>query len=80
MIICEDMWDDDYYAKPVQILRDKWAEMIINISASPFGIGKSGKRDRILEQKSEWIEMIYANNSWIQNNWKEIYSFSMDQA
>jgi hypothetical protein len=23
VVICEDMWDDDYYAKPVQILKDK---------------------------------------------------------
>ncbi|EKE27687.1 MAG: hypothetical protein ACD_3C00170G0003 [uncultured bacterium (gcode 4)] len=75
VIICEDMWDDDYYAKPVEILKEKWAALIINISASPFGIGKSDKRDRILAIKSLWIEMIYANNVWIQNNGKNIFVF-----
>lgn len=75
LIICEDMWDDDYFAKPIEILKSKWADMIINISASPFGIGKSGKRDRILAEKSKWIEMIYANNSGIQNNWKNVFLF-----
>lgn len=36
VIICEDMWDDDYAIKPVQMFRDNGADMIINISASPF--------------------------------------------
>jgi NAD+ synthase (glutamine-hydrolysing) len=49
--------------------------MVVNISASPFGIGKSDKRDRILTQKSIGIEMIYANNVGVQNNGKNIFVF-----
>lgn len=75
VIICEDMWDDDYFAKPVQILKEKWADLIVNISCSPFWIGKSDKRDRILKVKSQGIELIYANNVGIQNNGKNIFIF-----
>lgn len=53
VIICEDMWDDDYAAKPVQMLRQNGADLIVNISASPFGIGKQSKRDRLLTRQSE---------------------------
>lgn len=75
IIICEDMWDSDYNFKPVEILKSKWADLIINLSASPFGIGKQAKRDSILSEKSEWIDFVYANNVWLQNNWKTIFSF-----
>ena len=40
VVICEGMWDDDYAIKPIQMLRKNGADMIVNISASPFGIGK----------------------------------------
>ena len=59
VLICEDMWDDDYAIKPVQLLRKNGADMIVNISASPFGIGKHGKRDRLLTRQSQWIDLIY---------------------
>lgn len=75
VIICEDMWDEDYFAKPTEILKSKWAELIFNLSSSPFGNWKQWKRDRILEEKSKNIELIYANNVWIQNNWKNIFVF-----
>ncbi|MCK9272430.1 NAD(+) synthase [Candidatus Gracilibacteria bacterium] len=75
VIICEDMWDEDYFAKPTEILKSKGAELIFNLSSSPFGNGKQGKRDRILEEKSKGIELIYANNVGIQNNGKNIFTF-----
>ena len=34
--ICEDLWDDDYDLKITDTLIEKGAEMIINISASPY--------------------------------------------
>ncbi len=75
VILCEDMWDDDYYAKTVDILKEKWAGLIFDLSCSPFWIGKQGKRDKILTVKSKGIEMIYSNNVWIQNNGKNIFLF-----
>jgi len=75
LIICEDMWDEDYILKPTDILKSKWADLIVNLSASPFGIGKQAKRDSILAEKSKWIDYIYANNVGVQNNWKTVFSF-----
>ena len=53
VIICEDMWDDDYAIKPVKLLKQNGADMIVNLSASPYGIGKQSKRDRLLARQSE---------------------------
>lgn len=75
IVICEDMWDDDYATHPIDILQKKWAELIINISASPFGIGKQNKRDRLLTQKSKDIDILYVNHTGIQNNGKNIFVF-----
>jgi NAD+ synthase (glutamine-hydrolysing) len=75
VIICEDMWDDDYAVKPVKLLRQNGADKIVNISASPYGIGKQGKRDRLLARQSEGIDLIYANHVWVQNNGKNIFVF-----
>ncbi|MBP8016422.1 NAD(+) synthase [Candidatus Gracilibacteria bacterium] len=75
VIICEDMWDDDYVIKPSEFLKQNSAELILNISASPFGIGKQDKRDRILSKKSQKGEIVYLNNVGIQNNGKNIFVF-----
>lgn len=75
VIICEDMWDDDYLLKPVEMLRENGADMIVNISTSPYGIGKQAKRDRLLVRQSKGIDLIYANNAGIQDNSKNLYLF-----
>lgn len=75
IVVCEDMWDTDYQIKPVELLKDAWSDIIINISASPYGIAKQSKRDKILREKSKWIDFVYANNVWIQNTWKNIFTF-----
>lgn len=75
IVICEDMWDEDYILKPVEILKKKGAEAIINLSASPYGIGKSAKRDRLIARHSEGIRFYYANNVGIQNNGKNVFLF-----
>jgi NAD+ synthase (glutamine-hydrolysing) len=75
VIICEDMWDDDYLLKPVKMLVANGADMIVNISASPYGIGKEAKRDRLLMRQSEGIDLVYANNTGVQENSKNLYLF-----
>ena len=75
LLICEDMWDDDYVVKPVELFKQNGADMIVNISASPFSIGKQNKRDRILAEKSRGVDFIYANHSGSQNNGKNIFVF-----
>jgi NAD+ synthase (glutamine-hydrolysing) len=75
VLLCEDMWDDDYAFKPAAVLADKGAEILVNISASPFGIGKQAKRDRILERHSRGRECWYANCTGAQDNGKNVFVF-----
>lgn len=75
IVLCEDMWDDDYAFKPVDVLVAKGAAVIVNLSASPFGIGKQAKRDRILAVKSRGVTFHYANAVGAQDNGKNVFLF-----
>jgi NAD+ synthase (glutamine-hydrolysing) len=75
VIICEDMWDEDYAFKPVSVLKSKGIDAIVNVSASPYGLGKSAKRERILSVHSKGTRFYYANNVGIQNNGKNVFLF-----
>ncbi|MDD2891866.1 MAG: NAD(+) synthase [Candidatus Gracilibacteria bacterium] len=75
VIICEDMWDDDYVIKVVDILKKKGVNIIVNLSASPFGIGKQGKRDRLLARQSKGIDIVYTNRVGAENNSKNEYVY-----
>lgn len=56
LTICEDIWHDDlswtkprYHLDPVSELIKEKPEIIINISASPYFIGKPGMRENVLK-------------------------------
>ena len=58
--ICEDLWDEEYPLKVTDTLIKKGAEMIINISASPFRKNILDKRielcrDRLIDLKYYFI-------------------------
>lgn len=61
--ICEDLWDEDYDIKVSDILAEKGADIIINLSASPYYSGKIFERKSLLEEKAKKnkIPIIYAN-------------------
>ena len=77
LILCEDMWSDDYFLQPVKILQQQGAEVIVNISCSPWTWRKNDKRHRVISDrlKEHPVPFIYANNIGIQNNGKNIYLF-----
>jgi len=75
VILCEDMWDDDYACKPAAILKAKGAGIILDLSASPFGAGKQADRDRILARQSRGCEFFYANCTGAQDNGKNVFVF-----
>ena len=79
-LLCEDSWCDDYPIKPAKILKGKGAEILINLSSSPFTRGKNDKRDRVFgaQAKGLQIPMIYCNAVGLQNNGKTVYSFDGD--
>jgi NAD+ synthase (glutamine-hydrolysing) len=76
-ILCEDGWSDDYGLKPVTALKNAGAELIVNISSSPFTLGKNNKRNRVFSKQAQetGIPLIYVNNVGLQNNGKTVYTF-----
>lgn len=77
-ILCEDGWSDDYPISPLDILcANNNLDAIINISASPYTLGKNNKRHRVFSQhaKKNNIPVFYVNKIGIQNNGKTVYTF-----
>ncbi len=50
--ICEDLWDEDYDVKVTDVLCSKGANLIINLSSSPFHVGKQFERERLVIEKA----------------------------
>jgi NAD+ synthase (glutamine-hydrolysing) len=68
--ICEDIWNDRdfwkrrrYHADPVQELVARGAEAIINLSASPFTVGKQAHREAMLSSlaRKYHVPFLYVN-------------------
>ena len=61
--ICEDLWDEQYGKKITEILHKKNAEIIINISASPFSINHDNERINVISSKinKTKIPLVYCN-------------------
>lgn len=50
--ICEDVWDDSYGIKVSDELVQKGADLLVNLSASPFHVGKEKIRYQHLSEKA----------------------------
>lgn len=68
--VCEDIWFNDndiqyhtYSVNPAEILAEKGAEVIINISASPFNKNKPVTRKNMLQKHAVGLELplLYVN-------------------
>ncbi|MBS7614397.1 NAD+ synthase [Candidatus Bathyarchaeota archaeon] len=61
--ICEDLWDKKYEVKVTDILVKRGAQVIINISASPFYVGKRFEREKLLKEKAQklHVPIFYVN-------------------
>ena len=61
--ICEDMWDDDYNCKVSTLQKEMGAELIINISASPYHENKISERIEHVSLKAKQLRLpfIYCN-------------------
>ncbi len=75
--VCEDLWKDDYALNPAAILAEKGAELLIAISASPWGWQKNRKRHQVIKNltKEIGIPIVYVNNTGCQNNGDNIINF-----
>ncbi len=77
-LLCEDGWSDNYALEPFAILRQLGdIDFFVNISASPYTLGKNGKRNRVFgkQAKSAGKPLFYVNAIGLQNNGKTVYTF-----
>jgi NAD+ synthase (glutamine-hydrolysing) len=61
--ICEDLWDQEYDIKVTDLLAKRGANLIVNISASPFYAEKRFERERLLREKAikNMVPIFYVN-------------------
>jgi NAD+ synthase (glutamine-hydrolysing) len=61
--ICEDLWDMDYDLKVTALLAKRGADLIINISGSPFHAGKMLERHKLLSEQARRnrVPIFYVN-------------------
>ncbi|NTW13434.1 MAG: NAD(+) synthase [Candidatus Moranbacteria bacterium] len=77
IIICEDMWHTHHACNPGARLVEEGADIIINLSSSPYDWHKNLVRNevaRMLLAECK-VPLIYVNNVGIQNNGKNIITF-----
>jgi NAD+ synthase (glutamine-hydrolysing) len=74
---CEDFWDTDYSVKTPEILSRNGADILFNLSCSPYTQGKNNKRNRVFGAKAKKYgkPLVYVNCVGVQNNGKTVYSF-----
>jgi NAD+ synthase/NAD+ synthase (glutamine-hydrolysing) len=70
LTICEDLWNDEefwgrrtYATNPVVELVDQGVDLIINLSASPFCVGKQALREAMLRHTAQRfsVPVVYVN-------------------
>ena len=63
ILICEDLWDENYDVKVAQNLVENGAKLLICINASPYHIGKFEIRERLVTSKAKQfsVPIIYLN-------------------
>lgn len=55
--ICEDAWDSGYSHSPLQSLADNGAELIVNLSASPYEMGKENIRKSVFQAHAQALNL-----------------------
>ncbi len=68
--ICEDMWTEGYDKDPIMnAVASAKTDLLVNISSSPYTIGKHEKRLRIIQEhtKHAGVPFVYVNQVWGQD-------------
>ena len=77
VMLCEDGWTENYHLNVPQTLAANGAQLLCNLSCSPYTLGKNRKRNRLFsaQARTAGIPLIYCNNVGIQNNGKNIFTY-----
>jgi len=83
--LCEDMWCQDYELagealNTLKVYKERGAEAVFNLSASPWTWQKNDKRHRVVQQilAAAALPFFYINQVGAQNNGKNIIVFDGD--
>ncbi len=90
ILICEDLWDDNYDVKVAKLLVENGADLLIVINASPFHIGKFELRNELMRKKAKNFsipivyvnmvggldEIVYDGQSFVVNKYGQVISKS----
>ncbi|NLY83525.1 MAG: NAD(+) synthase [Acholeplasmataceae bacterium] len=74
VMLCEDGWTDNYETDIPKLLAANGANLLCNLSCSPFSLQKNTKRHKIFSAQSKELRLplIYCNNIGTQNNGKNV--------
>ena len=77
IMLCEDGWSQNYTNDIPKILAANAADILCNISCSPFTKGKADKRIKVFSKQAKECArpLVYCNNIGVQNNGKNIFSY-----
>ena len=78
--ICEDLWDANYETKVTSDQARAGAQLIINLSASPFSIGKGESRRKLLERhaRESGCPMLFVNQIGAEDGYEGELVFDGD--
>lgn len=81
--VCEDLWSGDYPVDPTACYAEQGVDFIVNISASPWTLGKEQSRQKQVMRHVEhlgerMVKVVYVNAAGIQNNGKNVLLFDGD--
>jgi NAD+ synthase (glutamine-hydrolysing) len=82
LAICEDLWEDEYNDKPSKIYGAQGADLIVDISCSPWTYGKWHAREGMLARRvaDSGIPILYVNAVGLENNTKNLIWFDGDSS
>lgn len=77
VLLCEDGWTENYHYNVPELLEKNGAQILCNLSCSPYTFHKNRKRHDLFVRQSRQggIPLVYCNNVGIQNNGKDVFTY-----
>lgn len=77
ILLCEDGWTEHNTVNLPRQLKQGGAEILFNLSSSPFSLGKNAKRHSLFSAQARdlHLPLVYCNHTGLQNNGKNLFTF-----
>ena len=78
--VCEDMWDAEYDRCPIRELADAGADVVVNLNASPFEVGKRAERAETIREHvaATGVPLVYVNTAGAADVGRNVIVFDGD--